>query len=54
MNTLFTDLRTALRKRAAYERTAYELAHMPLETARDLDLDPREARKNAHRAVYGY
>jgi len=54
MPAFFTTLRTAVEKRIAYERTAAELARMPLETAIDLDMDPAEAREVSHKAVYGY
>ncbi|MEM8580035.1 MAG: hypothetical protein AAGA38_01065 [Pseudomonadota bacterium] len=54
MTDIFSTLRTAVRKRIAYEQTYSELARMPRDLARDVNLDPREARKNAHIAVYGY
>ncbi len=54
MTDVFSALRTAVHKRIAYERTYAELARMPRNIARDVNLDPREARKNAHIAVYGY
>jgi hypothetical protein len=54
MTDLISTIRTAVRKRAAYQLTVAELENMTYEVAIDLDLDPTEARKNAHRAVYGY
>ncbi|WP_425090473.1 hypothetical protein [Tropicimonas sp. S265A] len=48
------SLKTAIHKRVAFERTAFEIAHLPLQTALDLDLYAGDARKIAHRAVYGY
>jgi hypothetical protein len=53
MNTFFNDLRTAVRKRAAYNRTVAELQAMPLDVALDLDLYPGDAKSIARRAVYG-
>jgi uncharacterized protein YjiS (DUF1127 family) len=53
MNPFFNDLRTALRKRAAYKRTVAELQAMPLDVALDLDIYRGDAEKIARRAVYG-
>lgn len=53
MNTFFNDLRTAVRKRAAYNRTVAELQALPLDVALDLDLYPGDAKSIARRAVYG-
>jgi len=50
---LFTDIKTAARKRAEYRRTLNELRSMPLETMIDLDMAPNEFERIAHRAVYG-
>ncbi|MDJ0994224.1 MAG: hypothetical protein QNI90_11660 [Dinoroseobacter sp.] len=54
MTEIFSSLREVVRKRIAYEQTYSELSRMPRSVARDVNLDPREARKNAHIAVYGY
>ena len=51
--TIFTEFRSAMRKRAAYKRTVEELRAMPLEVAIDLDIYQPEAAKLARRAVYG-
>ena len=51
--TLFTDYRSAARKRAAYRRTVAELRAMPLDVALDLGLFREDAEMNARRAVYG-
>jgi uncharacterized protein YjiS (DUF1127 family) len=53
MAHLFQDLRTALRKRAEYNRTVSELRAMPQETAIDLGIFKSDAEKIAARAVYG-
>ena len=53
MNLTFHDLRTAMRKRAAYHRTVAELQALPLDVALDLDIYPGDARSIARRAVYG-
>ena len=53
MTTLFNQLREAAKKRAAYQRTVYELKTMPLDVALDLDIYPGDAEKIAAEAVYG-
>ena len=54
MMNVIERLKTAARRRAAYNRTLYELETMPLDVAIDLDLYPGDFRKIAHRAVYGH
>jgi uncharacterized protein YjiS (DUF1127 family) len=52
--TFITTLRTRLAKRAAYQRTRYELANLPTELAiEDLGIYPGDADEIATRAVYG-
>jgi len=52
--TLMTDIRSRLAKRAAYNRTVYELSHLPTEFAiNDLGFAPCDAAKIASKAVYG-
>jgi uncharacterized protein YjiS (DUF1127 family) len=53
MTTFFNDLRTAMRKRAAYNRTVAELQSMPLDVALDLGLYRGDAHAIARQAVYG-
>lgn len=47
------SLRRRVEMRAAYHRTRRELRAMPLDVARDLDIDPSKADRLARRAVYG-
>lgn len=55
MASIFTQIRTAAAKRAAYNRTVSELSSMPTELAiEDLGLFPGDAHKIARKAVYGY
>jgi uncharacterized protein YjiS (DUF1127 family) len=54
MMDIIARLQTAARKRAAYARTVAELEAMPLDVALDLDIYRGDARKIAHRAVYGH
>lgn len=52
--TLMTNFRDRLAKRAAYNRTRYEIARLPVDRAiDDLGLCPSDADKIAQRAVYG-
>ncbi len=51
--TILQDLRTAMRKRAAYSRTVSALRAMPLDVALDLDIFREDAPRIARRAVYG-
>ncbi len=51
--TVFSHLRTALQKHAAYRRTRNEISKLPLETALDLDIYPGDAARLARQAVYG-
>ena len=53
MKTLMTTMKTAARNRLAYHRTVTELQHLPLDVALDLDINPGDARRIAHKAVYG-
>ena len=50
---IISTLKTAARKRAAYNRTVAELEALPLDVALDLDIYRGDARKIARRAVYG-
>lgn len=43
-----------LQKRMQYHRTVRELQNLPTDTALDLDIYPGDAKKIAHRAVYGH
>lgn len=48
------SLRRALAKRAAYHRTVREIRALPVELAiEDMGIDPYNARRIAHTAVYG-
>ncbi|MEL6640789.1 MAG: hypothetical protein AAFP98_05685 [Pseudomonadota bacterium] len=51
--TIFTNLRTAIQKRAAYNRIKFEIANMPLNTAIDLGIFKDDAGKIASKAIYG-
>lgn len=52
--TMFNTLRTAVTKRAAYNRTRHEIANLPVEHAvEDLGIYPGDAAKIASKAVYG-
>lgn len=51
--TLFSSVRAAVQKRAAYIRTRNELASLPVDVALDLDIYPGDADKIAHKAIYG-
>lgn len=54
MATIFTQIRTAAAKRAAYNRTVAELSNMDARIAiEDLGIYPGDAQKIAKRAVYG-
>lgn len=44
---------TELKKRADYHRTVRALSNLPIDTALDLDINPRDAKSIARRAVYG-
>lgn len=44
---------TGLKKRAEYHRTVRALSNLPVDTALDLDIYPRDAKAIARRAVYG-
>lgn len=44
----------SLQKRMQYRRTVRELKNLPVDTALDLDIYPGDAKKIAHRAVYGH
>lgn len=47
------DLKAAAAKRALYRRTRDEIANMPAEVARDLNIYPGDAAHIAFEAVYG-
>lgn len=47
------NLFAEIQKRAAYNRTVRELSRLPIDVALDLDIYPGDAKKIAHRAVYG-
>ena len=52
--TLINALRNSLAKRAAYNRTYFEIVNLPTEIAvEDLGISPGDARKIATQAVYG-
>ncbi len=51
--TVLNTVRTAVRKRIAYQSLKHQLANMPLETAIDLGMFREDAAKTAARAVYG-
>lgn len=54
MANLFTDLRVAAQKRAAYNRTVAELSAVSPQLAlEDLGFFPGDARAMARQAVYG-
>jgi uncharacterized protein YjiS (DUF1127 family) len=50
---IISTLKTAARKRAAYNRTVAELEALPLDVALDLDIHRGDARAIARRAIYG-
>ena len=51
--TVLTTVRTAVQKRAAYNRLKHELSIMSLETAIDLGMFREDASKTASKAIYG-
>lgn len=52
--TTITNLRTAIAKRALYNRTIREIEALPTELAvEDLGLFPSDAKSIAYTAVYG-
>ena len=53
MTKLYTTIKTAAEKRAAYNRTVRELESMPVDIALDVGIYPGDARAIAHRIVYG-
>ena len=54
MTSIVTRLRNAAAKRAAYNRTVFEISQMPTDVALDLNIYPGDAEKIAYRAVYGH
>ncbi|MDB4052929.1 hypothetical protein N9499_03120 [Octadecabacter sp.] len=51
---MINALRNSLAKRAAYNRTYFEIVNLPTEIAvEDLGISPGDARKIATLAVYG-
>lgn len=53
MMNIISELKSAAHKRAAYNRTVFELESLPLDVALDLDIYQADAQKIARRAVYG-
>ena len=54
MVSVLSNIRTAARKRAAYNRTVNEISTLPVELAvEDLGIFPEDAHKIAMRSVYG-
>lgn len=53
MTSIMTRLRRAAAKRAAYHRTAREIANLPLDVALDLGIFREDAEKIAWSHVYG-
>lgn len=52
--TMLTTLRDRLTKRAAYNRTRFEIANLPRDLAiEDLGIYPGDANKIATKAIYG-
>ena len=54
MEQIIARIREAARKRAEYRETVAALQNLPLDTALDLDIYPRDADKIARQAVYGH
>lgn len=50
---LFSRIRDAARKRAAYRRTVHELRGIPASLAEDLNIYPGDSKRLAREAVYG-
>ena len=53
MTAYMTRLRTAMERRRRYSATVRAIETMPLDVALDLDIHRGDARRIAHRAVYG-
>ena len=53
MFSIIDQIRTAARKRVAYNRTVAELSSLPLHIALDLDIYQGDAHAIARKAVYG-
>ena len=53
MSELLNQSHVAVRARAAHRRTVSEIHRMDPHVARDLGLDPTDAARIAHSAVYG-
>jgi hypothetical protein len=53
MPSVYEMLRTSARTYAAYRKTRYEIANLPLDVALDLDLYPGDAHRIARQVVYG-
>ena len=51
--SLFSQLRTAVRNRAAYSRTVFELRGIPTQMAEDIGIYPGDEARLARQAVYG-
>ncbi|MEF3046682.1 hypothetical protein [Pseudotabrizicola sp. L79] len=53
MISVYEMLRNSARTYALYRKTRAEIANMPLNVARDLDIYPGDADRIARKAVYG-
>ncbi|MDF0601446.1 hypothetical protein P1J78_11940 [Psychromarinibacter sp. C21-152] len=51
--TFFDKVRTGYEKRRLYNRTVNEIQSLPRDVALDLGIFPEDARRIAHKAVYG-
>ncbi len=51
--SIFSQLRAAVQKRAAYNRTVFELRGISAHTAEDIGLFPASAERLAREAIYG-
>lgn len=51
--SLFSHLRAAVQKRAAYKRTVFELRGIPAGLADDTGIYPGDAKRLARAAIYG-
>ena len=53
MTSFMTRIRAAMERRRRYNRTAREIARLPLDVALDLNLYRGDAHRIARQAVYG-
>ncbi|MBV7392926.1 hypothetical protein [Mameliella sediminis] len=51
--SVFSEIRTNMKKRAQYRATVRELESLDAAVARDLDIAPSDIRRIARQAVYG-